>query len=194
MSRAAWRKLCGGSLLLAALCGFIYGWKHRAENPPSTNTMRTEEPPEMKLLRKGRYDDAVKATLDSIKDDKKDYLRYQSVANVYYARSVKDPTNRDKWAEQASFYLDKSVNLSPNDSINLLEAAFAFVRIGDTSSQGCQYYEKARHDAEDAKSQLKGDSIFVGDEKIPAQPIRDELDKLLNKLRDKIEAKCLGKP
>jgi hypothetical protein len=194
VSRSAWRKLCGGSLLLAALCGFIYGWRHRSENPPSINTITTEEPPEMKLLRKGRYDEAVKVTLDSIKDERTDYSRYQMVANIYYARSIKDPPNREKWTEQVVFYVDKSVRLAPNDSINLLAAAFALDRVGDISSQACSYYEKARHYAQDARSQLQSDRIVLGDEKMPTQPIRDEVEKFLRRLQDKVEAKCTSKP
>jgi hypothetical protein len=62
-----WRKLWIGSLVLASLGGFTYGWKQRSENPPFIITRKAEEPPEVKLLRKGRYDDAAKAVLDSIK-------------------------------------------------------------------------------------------------------------------------------
>lgn len=189
-----WRKLWLGSLVLAALCGFIYGWKQRYENPPFIITRKAEESPEMKLLRKGRYDDAVKAMLDSIKDEKKDYFKYQSVAAVYAARAVKDPSNREKWAEQAAFYLGKMASLAPDDSMNLMMAAFGTDRIGDISSQGCPYYERARHYAQDAMSQLKGDSIFIGDEKTPTQPIRDELGKLQKSLQSKIETKCASKP
>jgi len=82
-----WRKLWIGSLVLAALCGFIYGWKQRSENPPFIVTRKAEEPPEMKLPRKGRYDNAAKAALDSIKDEKKDYFKYQSVAAIYANKS-----------------------------------------------------------------------------------------------------------
>lgn len=148
----------------------------------------------MKLLRKGRYDDAARAVLDSIKDEKKDYFKYQSVAAVYGARAVKDPSNREKWAEQAAFYLGKSVSLAPDDSLNLMATAFGIDRIGDISSQGCPYYEKARRYAQEAMSQLKSDSIFVGDEKMPTQPIRDELGKFQKRLHGKIETKCPNKP
>jgi len=189
-----WRKLWIGSLVLAALCGFIYGWKRRSENPPFIITTKTEVPPEVKLLRRGRYDEAAKATLDSIKDEKKDYFKYQSVAVVYAARAVNDPSNREKWAEQAAFYIGKSVSLAPDDSINLMAAAFSIDRVGDISSQACPYYEKADQYARDAMSQLKNDSIFVGDEKMPTQPIQDELGKLLEILRGKIESKCANKP
>jgi hypothetical protein len=189
-----WRKLWISSLLLAAVCGFIYGWKQRFENPPFNITIKTEEPPEVKLLRKGRYDEAAKVTLDSIKVEKKDYFKYQSVAAVYYARAIRDPSNREKWAEQASFYVDKSVSLAPDDFVNLMGAAFGVDRIGDISSQGCPYYEKARNYARDAMSQLKNDSIFVGDEKMPTQPIRNEIGKLLGTLQGKIETKCASKP
>jgi hypothetical protein len=189
-----WRKLWIGSLVLAALCGFIYGWQHRSENPPFIITRNAEEPPEVKLLRKGRYDDAAKAILDSIKDEKKDYFKYQSVAAIYAARAVKDPSNREKWAEEAAFYLGKSVSLAPDDSMNLMTAAFGIDRIGDISNQGCPYYERASNYAQDAMTQLKSDSIFVRDEKMPTQPIRDELGKFLKSLQGKIETKCTNKP
>lgn len=192
--RPDWRKLWIGSLVLAALCGFAYGWHQRLVNPPFLITTKGEEPPETKLFRKGHYDEAVRAILDSIKDEKKDYFKYQSVAVVYGARAVKDPANREKWAEQAAIYLGKSVSLAPDDSMNLMAAAFGIDRIGDISSQGCPYYEKARHYAQDAMSQLKSDSIFVGDEKMPTQPIRDEIGKLLQRLQGKIEARCTNKP
>jgi hypothetical protein len=57
--------------VLAALCGFAYGWHERSVNAPFVTTRKTEEPPEVKFLRKGRYDDAARATLDSIKDERK---------------------------------------------------------------------------------------------------------------------------
>jgi hypothetical protein len=189
-----WRKLWIGSLVLAALGGFTYGWKQRSENPPFIITRKAEEPPEVKLLRKGRYDDAARAVLDSIKDEKKDYFKYQSVAAVYGARAVKDPSNREKWAEQAAFYLGKSVSLAPDDSLNLMATAFGIDRIGDISNQGCPYYEKARQYAQDAMTQLKSDSILVADEKMPTQPIRDELGKFQKRLHGKIETKCPNKP
>lgn len=188
------RKLWIGSLVLAALCGFIYGWQQRSENPPFIITRKSEELPEIKLLRKGRYDDAAKAALDSIKDERKEYFKYQTVAAIYGARAVKDPSNREKWAEQAAFYVGKSVSLAPDNSMNLMEAAFGIDHIGDISGQGCPYYEKARHYAQDAMSQLKSDSIFAGDEKMPTQPIRDELGKFQKSLQSKIETKCANKP
>ena len=194
MFNPEWRKLWIASLVLAALCGFAYGWKQRSENPPFVITRKTEEPPEMRLLRKGRYDEAAKVILDSIKGDEKDCFKYQSVAVVYAARAVKDPSNREKWVEQAAFYVDKSVSLAPNDWGNSMDAAFSSDRIGDISNQGCPYYEKARQYAQDAMNQLKGDSIFAGGEKMPTQPIRDVIGKLLKKVQGKIEAKCPNKP
>jgi len=62
-----------------------------------------------------------------------------------------------------------------------MEAAFSIDRIGDVSAQGCPYFEKARDYAQDAMGQLKNDSIFVGDERMPTQPIRDEIGKLLKR-------------
>jgi len=188
------RKLWISSLALTALCGFTYGWKNRSENPPFVITKKAEEPPEVKLLRKGRYDEAAKAALESIKDEKKDYWRYQSVAAVYAARAYGDPENRDKWAEQAAFYVDKSVSFAPDDALNLMSAAVSMDHIASLPSQGCPYYQRANQYAEAAMSRLTSDSIFVGDEKMPTQPIRDEIGKLLKTLQGEIEAKCTHKP
>ena len=194
MLNAAWKKFWAASIALAALSGFFYGWRQRSENPPFVITRKAEEPPEIRLLRKGRYDEAAKAALESINDEKKEYFKYQSVAAVYAARAVKDPTNREKWTGQASLYIDKSASLAPDDSINLLDVAMSTERIGDISGQSCQYYEKAREYAQTGMTQIKGDCIFVSDERVPTQPIRNEFSKLLRRLQTKTEAKCGQKP
>jgi hypothetical protein len=190
--KAPWRKLWVSSLVMAALFGFAFGWKQREENPPSIITIG-KEPPEYRLLKKGRYDEAAKAILDSIKDERKDYMKYQDVATVYYARAAKDRANREKWFEQASSYVDKSVSLGPSDPMNVMFAAFHIDRIGDASSQPCVYYTKAGKYAQEAINELQNDSIFVGDEKMPTQPIRDEIRKLLTSLEGKTTAKCANK-
>jgi hypothetical protein len=102
------RLLWIASLVLAALCGFAYGWEDRLENPPMLTMIKGKEPPEVVLLRKGRYEEAVKIILDSIKDDKKDYFRYQQVATVYAVRAANDPSNRERWAQQAAFYRQRA--------------------------------------------------------------------------------------
>ena len=189
-----WRKLWVSSLVLAALCGFTCGWRDRSENPSFVITTKSEEPPEMKLMRKGRFDEAAKTILGAIKDEKKDYHEYQSVAMVYAARATKDPANREKWLQQAVFYVDRSVSLAPDDGINSMSAAFGMDRLGDLSSQGCPYYLKARQLADDALSHLKSDSISAGEEKMPTQPFRDDIGKLLGRLQGKIAASCANKP
>jgi hypothetical protein len=184
-----WRKVWVSSLVLAALFGFAYGWQQREENPPPIITVG-KEPPQYRLLKKGRYDEAAKAILDSIKDERNEYMKYREVATVYYARAAKDPANREKWIEQASSYVDKSVSVAPTDPMNLMFAAFYIDRIGDASSQPCAYYGKAGKYAQDAMNELRDDSIFVGDEKMPTQPIRDEIRKLSKTLQGKTETKC----
>jgi hypothetical protein len=186
--------LWAGSLGLAVLSGFSYGWRQRSENPPLVITRRAEEPPETKLLRKRRYDEAVKAALESIKDEKTEYLEYRSVAAIYAVRAVKDPSNREKWLGEASRYTDKIVNLAHADSIDFLVAASSTDRLGDLSSQSCPYYEKARQYAQSGISKLNGDCIFVGDERVPTQPIRNDFEKLLSRLQSKTEAKCVQTP
>ena len=193
MIRPQWRKLWVSSLLLTALCGFAYGWKEREENPSPIITIGKKSP-EIRLLKKGRYDEAAKTILDSIKDERKDYRKYQDLATVYFARAAQDPANREKWIVQASSYVDKSVSLAPSDPINRMFAAFYFDRIGDASNQPCVYYSKAGKYAQEAINGLQNDSIFVGDEKMPTQPIRDEIRKLLTSLDGKNATKCGNKP
>lgn len=193
MIRPQWRKLWVTSLLLTALCGFSYGWKEREENPPPIITIG-KEPPETRLLKKGSYDEAAEAILHSIKDERKDYRRYLDLATVYYARAAKDPANREKWIVQASSYVAKSVSLAPSDPINQMFAALYIDRIGDASSQPCLYYAKANEYAQEAMNGLQNDSIFVGDEKMPTQPIRDQIRKLLTSLEGKNATKCKNKP
>ena len=108
LTKLQWRKLWLGSLVLATVSGFAYGWKQRELNPLPIIT-KGEEPPEYRLLKKGRYDEAAKAVLDSIKDERKDYRKYQDLATIYYARAAKDPANREKWLGEATASIDESV-------------------------------------------------------------------------------------
>jgi hypothetical protein len=73
-------------------------------------------------------------------------------------------------------------------------AAFHIDRIGDASSQPCVYYARAGIYAQGAMNELQNDSIFVGEEKMPTQPIRDEIRKLLTSLDGKNATKCANKP
>ena len=188
-------KLWISSLVVAALFGFGYGWKRSRDNPIFGMTQaKVVEPPEVRLLRKGRYDEAANAILDSIKDEKKDSWRYQSVAAVYYARAQNEPTSREKWLAEANSYIEKSIDLSPDDFVNLMSGASGIERIGDSSSRSCPYYAKATEHARSALAQLKGDSVSVGDEKIPTESIRAEIEKHINGLNDKIKTKCPDKP
>lgn len=191
---AHWRNLWISSVVLAGLFGFGYGWHRAVWSPPSVTKTKVIEPPEVKLLRKGRYDEAAKAILDSIKDEKKDSWRYQSVAAVYYARAQNESQNREKWLGEAESYIEKSIQSSPNDPLNLMTGAFGIEQIGDAANQPCQYYEKASQFARSALEQLKSDSIWAGDEKFPAQPIRDDIERHLRVLSSKTETKCSKKP
>jgi len=187
---AGWRNAWIGSLILASICGFAYGWHERFVNPPLLVVMREKQPPEDTLLKRGRYDQAAKLVLASIKGDKTDYFKYQTLATIYYARALKDQANREQWIQQAASYEAKSVSVAQNDPISALPAAFGLDTIADASSKPCPYYQTATQYAQEAIEELKGDAIFVGDEKMPTKPIRDDLEKLQDKIQGKINAKC----
>jgi hypothetical protein len=181
--------------VLAGLFGFGYGWEQARDNPLIGMTKtKIIEPPEVKLLKKGRYNEAAKAILDSIKDEKKDSWRYQSVAAVYFAHAQNDPSNREKFLAEAESYIEKSIRLSANDPVDLMSGAFGIEKIGDSSSQPCPYYAKATEYASSALAQLRGDSLVAGDEKVPTQPIRDDIEKHISGLNEKTKTRCLNKP
>lgn len=197
MVMTGWRKLWISCFVLAGLFGFGYGWK-RGTDDLLTGVRETKtriiEPPEVKLLRKGRYDEAARAILDSIKNEKKDAWRYQSVAAVYYAHAQIDPTNREKLLAEAERYIEKSIELSASDPVNVMSGAIGIEQIGDSSSHPCSYYAKATEYGQSALAQLKGDSIFAADEKIPTEPIRADIEKHMNAVSDKTKTRCLDKP
>jgi hypothetical protein len=189
---STWRQLCGGSLLLAAIGGFGFGWKHRAENPPFIHGIKTKEPPEVGLLKRGHYDEAVNAALSSALYP--DEYKYRDVAGIYFYRAMKEPLNREKWIKQSVFYIEKGISAVPDDPLNSAEAAAALLRIGNSSDQACPYFRTALTYAQNSMSQLKGDSILLGDEKMPNQPIRDRVANLQNKIQGTIAAKCSSTP
>jgi len=127
--------------VLAALCGFAYGWHERSVNPPFVITRKTEEPPEVKLLRKAAMMKREGSTRFH-QGRKERSLQVLQRGGSLRARAVNDPSNREKWLEQAAFYVDKSVRLASDDSLNSMDAAFNMDRIGDISNQSCPYYEK----------------------------------------------------
>lgn len=181
------------SLVLAGVCGFAYGWENRLENPPMLNMIKGKEPPELVLLRKGRYDEAAKTILDSISDEKEAPFKYQEVATIYAVRAAKDPSKRERWAQRAAFYEAKSVTASGNEPIILMGAASGLDHIGDVSGEPCEYYTTAIQYAQQAMDGLKSDAIYIGDDKTPTKPLRDDVGKLLDKLQGKIKTRCSGK-
>jgi hypothetical protein len=156
-------------------------------------TIKGKESPELVLLRRGRYDEAVKTILDSIKGEKKDCFRYEQVAIVYAVRAAKDPSNRERWAQQAAFYEAKSVTAGGNEPTSLISAASGLDHIGDVSGQPCAYYTTASQYAQQAMDGLKGDAIYIGDERTPTKPLRDDVGKLLDRLQAKIKTQCTNK-
>lgn len=192
MSGANFRRMWIGSLLVVAIAAFGYGWEHRAGNPPLIVIGKSSVAPELKLVEKGRYDDAVRAVLDTIHDEKKDHAQYEIVATIYALRAAKEPANREKWNKQAAFYIEKQVSLGGDDALNLIVAAHDSEAIGDNSSDSCFYYGNAKRYAQGALDALQGDSIWVHDEKMPAKPLRDGVGQILKSIQDKMETKKCG--
>jgi hypothetical protein len=121
-------------------------------------------------------------------------LEISVVAAVYYARAQNEPTSREKSLAEANSYIEKSIDLSPDDFVNLMSGASGIERIGDSSSRSCPYYAKATEHARSALAQLKGDSVSAGGREDSHRTNSGRYRETQKGLNDKIKTKCPDKP
>jgi len=147
----------------------------------------------------GRYDDAIQLGLTLLKDNPRDEVIYQQIADVYLVRAQKEANNRDEWVGQAISYIQKSLSYHFDDKdpagVHLFQDARAFELAGDlTSGNRCDYYAKAKQLLERRSSYLQGDNVTLGGKTFPLEPLRKENQKVLMGVLGKIEsAKCDSK-
>lgn len=140
--------------------------------------------------KRGHYDDAVQKALAQIRDQRRDYFQYNEVVMIYLLRSYKDEPHREEWAQQAASYIDKMASLASDNPLNLVNAAHDYERVGDLSKNGCASYTKAITLSQAAIPLLQAETVAVKDWKVPAEPIRQENDSLLQRLSEKTHSSC----
>jgi hypothetical protein len=192
MSNLIQSKIARGTLWvttvsLVSIVGYFIGWG--AEDKYELTTIDTPSP-EMKLEEQGRYDEAIQAVRN--REGLRETDADSQVAQIYLDRAKKDPANREKWAQQAAFYLDKSTALAPRNPFILESAMDGFNKVGDYSEQGCSHYAKAVASGEAALALLQGSTVTIEGHvrSYPTGPIKEGIQPRLKRIRGKVEAWC----
>ncbi len=187
-SRVALGVLWATSVAITSAGAYFIGWSAEAKYEDS----KTVDAPEVKLEEQGRYDEAIQTVLDKGKEGLPDASLYSEVGLIYLERAKKDLPNRERWAQQAASYYDKAAASAPKDPFILESAMDAFNRVGDYSEKGCPLYEKAVGFGEAALALLQNSTVTIeGDPRSrPAQPIKEDIQPRLGRIREKVEAWC----
>ena len=148
--------------------------------------------PEVKLEDQGRYDEAIQMVLDQRKEGLPEAEADSEVALIYLNRAKKDWANREKWSQQAAFYIEKAASLAPNDPFILQSAMGDLNTAGNSSDNGCLHYRKALQFGEAALALLQGNTVTIEGHvrSYPTQPIKESIEPQLKRIRDKVQACC----
>jgi tetratricopeptide (TPR) repeat protein len=189
-SKIASGGLWAATVVLAGVAAYFVGWGAEAkyEDMITSNTPS----PEVKLEEQGRYDEAIQAVLDTRNHGLPEADVDSQVALIYLDRAKKDSANREKWAQQAASYFDKAAALAPKDPFILENAMDGFNKVGDYSEEGCPLYGKAVGYGEAALALLQNSTVTVESHarSYPTQPIRENIQPRLKRIRGKVEAWC----
>ena len=199
MPRSVRSKILLGVLWVAsfAVAGVGAYFGGRGAEAKYADLITSKEPaPEVKLEDQGRYDEAIQTVLDRRKEGLREADADSEVALIYLNRAKKDLANREKWAQQVEFYIDKAAALAPKDPFILESAMDELNTVGDYSDEGCPHYQKAVRFGEAALALLQGTSVTVEGHvrSYPTQPIKEGLQPRLKRIRDKVEACCKKTP
>ncbi|HEY6385108.1 MAG TPA: hypothetical protein VIX91_05430 [Candidatus Acidoferrum sp.] len=150
----------------------------------------------IRLVKQGRFDDAIQVGLHSLQNDPSDELVYQQIADTYLVRASKDADQRQQWLAKAVSYIDKSLSLNSKDrdaaGVHLLQDALGLETVGSLSQTSrCIYYDRARKLLEDRVSLLQGDHLLLDGKTYPLAPLREENEKRLAEvLANRAKAGC----
>jgi hypothetical protein len=103
-------------------------------------------------------------------------------------KASKDTAHKEEWIEQAVAYYDKDLSVhKKNDvDIELYSAGRGFEMAGDLSTtNGCLYYARAAKAFEEEVSFIQGDSYTAYGKTIPLEPVRQENEKALQRVKAK---------
>ena len=147
-----------------------------------------------KYNQEGRYDDAIRVAQDWTNKHPNDQshaaIFYEQIAMTYLMKASKDRARRDKWVKQSVVYFDKDLSVHQKNSgdIELYNVGRGFESAGDlSSSDSCLYYGRALKAFEEEFPFIQGDSYTAYGKTIPLEPVRQENQKALGRVRAKFE-------
>jgi hypothetical protein len=144
------------------------------------------------LDQRGRYDEAIRVAQDWMKKHPEDTSHngafYDQIALAYLMKAAKDTAHKEEWIEQAVAYYDKDLSVhQKNDvDIELYDVGRGFETAGDLSTtNGCLYFGRAVKAFEEEVSFIQGDSYTAYGKTIPLEPVRQENEKALQRVKAK---------
>jgi hypothetical protein len=138
-------------------------------------------------VRERRYDDAVQVGLSSLKNLPSDDVVLQQIGIVYLRRAQIEG-QPERWVAQAAEYTEKALSVNPGDQVNLYSSARALEIAGDFSAaRRCAYYARSATLLEQRLPLLTGDHLMMNGQPAAAEPLRQENDSLLTRVRTKIK-------
>jgi hypothetical protein len=147
-----------------------------------------------KYSQRGRYDDAISVAQDWMNKHPNDQSHgatfYEQIAITYLMKASKDRARRDEWVKQAVAYFDKDLSVHQKNSVDveLYNVGRGFESAGDlSSSDSCLYYGRALKAFEEEFPFIQGDSYTAYDKTIPLEPVRQENQKALGRVKTKFE-------
>jgi hypothetical protein len=183
-------------LIVALLVPFLIliSWiaYHELRTPQNQGEVLTRM---IELQEEGRYDGAVKVVQHWMKDSRRDTshdgLMYDQMAMVYIAKAYKRPSSREESVHRAELKLERSLSLfdqqNQNDlNLELFAIGGAYELLGDISDKDkCRLYEKAQGLVLRQLPLIKGDSYTAYGKTIPLDPVRAEVRKHLDAVKEK---------
>jgi hypothetical protein len=147
-----------------------------------------------KYSQRGRYDDAISVAQDWMNKHPNDQSHgatfYEQIAITYLMKASKERARRDEWVKQAVAYFDKDLSVHQKNSVDveLYNVGRGFESAGDlSSSDSCLYYGRALKAFEEEFPFIQGDSYTAYGKTIPLEPVRQENQKALGRVKAKFE-------
>ena len=149
----------------------------------------------IELQEEGRYDKAAQTMQtwmgDSRRDTSRDGFMYGQIAFVYIAKAYRRPGTRDDSVRRAEENLQKALAFyeeHPQGDLTLepFEIGGSYEILGDLSEKDkCRLYEKAHGLLVQQLPLIKGDSYTAYEHTTPLEPVRGEIKKHLNAVKEK---------
>jgi hypothetical protein len=150
---------------------------------------------QIELVRAGRYDKASQVIetwlTDPRRDASRDGLLYQQLAVAYFGKAWSKPSGKRDSSRQANLNLEKELNLYNRENaaglrVDLVSIARGHEVLGDLSNEdNCLYYAKAIAELTRQMTLVKGDSYEADGKKFSLDPLRRDINKHLDGVRDK---------